>query len=248
TYDPSTLLFHTQDPLLDKFHSFNSYLYCGSDPVNRIDPSGRKLIIVNEDTDEGRHIKMGITGVVYNASSRDYDLTKLAQVIEDQLKDVFSFSTDDIKVSMSADIRVANSSKDISYTDHVFAIVNQDVLKKHSLGHTNKNGIELGTKLIEQALNGFNPRTIAHEVGHSMGLKDVNLNKNALPIEHIGSNLMTQIFALDKYIDKNSGILLERVQILNIVDNYNRGNLNRFGLIQLKYCFPTIYKLPFIKK
>ena len=203
---------------------------------------------MNEETDEGYHIKMRITGVVYNASSKDYDLTKIVQLIENQLKDVFTFSTDDIKVSMSANIRVSNSSKDISYTDHVFAIVNQDVLKKHSLGHTNNNGIELGTKLIEQTLNGYNTRTIAHEVGHSMGLKDVNLNKNALPVKHMELNLMTQIGALDKETDKNSAILLERVQILNIVDNYNRGYLNRFGQIQLKYCFPSIYKLPFIKK
>ena len=247
-YDPSTLLFQTQDPLLYKFHPFNAYSYCGGDPVNRVDPDGRELIIVNEETDEGYHIKMRITGVVYNASSKDYDLTKIVQLIENQLKDVFTFSTDDIKVSMSANIRVSNSSKDISYTDHVFAIVNQDVLKKHSLGHTNNNGIELGTKLIEQTLNGYNTRTIAHEVGHSMGLKDVNLNKNALPVKHMELNLMTQIGALDKETDKNSAILLERVQILNIVDNYNRGYLNRFGQIQLKYCFPSIYKLPFIKK
>ena len=43
TYDPSTILFQTQDPLSGKYTPFLPYLYCGADPVNRIDPDGRKI-------------------------------------------------------------------------------------------------------------------------------------------------------------------------------------------------------------
>lgn len=41
TYDPSTLLFHTPDPLRDRYIHVHSCLYCSADPVNRIDPTGK---------------------------------------------------------------------------------------------------------------------------------------------------------------------------------------------------------------
>ena len=52
-YDPSTLLFQTQDPLLDKFHPFNTYSYCGGDPVNRIDPEGMDIAVLLVDGNIG---------------------------------------------------------------------------------------------------------------------------------------------------------------------------------------------------
>ena len=40
TYDPSTILFQTQDPMSGDYTPFLPYLYCASDPINRIDPTG----------------------------------------------------------------------------------------------------------------------------------------------------------------------------------------------------------------
>ncbi|MDE5594992.1 MAG: peptidoglycan DD-metalloendopeptidase family protein [Muribaculaceae bacterium] len=42
TYDPSTLLFQTQDPKAEISQSNNTYLYCGGDPINYIDPDGQR--------------------------------------------------------------------------------------------------------------------------------------------------------------------------------------------------------------
>ena len=52
TYDPSTLLFQTQDPMSGDYTSFNAYLYCGANPVNRIDPDGKEWKYTHNDDDE----------------------------------------------------------------------------------------------------------------------------------------------------------------------------------------------------
>ena len=40
TYDPSTILFHTPDPLRDRYQSFNAYLYCLGNPIYFTDFNG----------------------------------------------------------------------------------------------------------------------------------------------------------------------------------------------------------------
>ena len=47
-YDPSTLLFQTQDPKATDYTPLNSHLYCGGDLVNRVDPNGMDWV---EDKD-----------------------------------------------------------------------------------------------------------------------------------------------------------------------------------------------------
>ncbi|MDE6368804.1 MAG: hypothetical protein K2K94_06150 [Muribaculaceae bacterium] len=42
TYDPSLPLFQTQDPMAGDYTQFNTYLYCGGDPVNRTDDNGKE--------------------------------------------------------------------------------------------------------------------------------------------------------------------------------------------------------------
>ena len=237
------------DRKAESFYPLSIYSYCGGDPINYVDPDGNEITIIEEsDGDKVQRLKLRISGVVYNASSGECDLEKLTKAIESQLNEVFNFSVDGIKVTMEADIRVAKSEKDIALNDHIFAVVDQNQLKKGVLGRTSGLGIELSTQLIDQTLTGHNTRTIAHEVGHSMGLHDINLSRNALPIEYDGINLMTQIRALDKNIDKNSAIFLELPQILNIVENYNSGRLNRMSNIQLKYKLPLLNKLLFKNK
>ncbi len=43
TYDPTTLLSQTQDPKATDYTSLNSYLYCVSDPINRVNWNGMAI-------------------------------------------------------------------------------------------------------------------------------------------------------------------------------------------------------------
>ncbi len=99
TYDPSIPLFHTQDPMAADYTPFLPYLYCGGDPINRIDPTGCSTWVTAqsdgrykvvggdlEDDDlgiytvelqDGKYEKTGIIGVTpvitsfYNSDAND---------------------------------------------------------------------------------------------------------------------------------------------------------------------------------
>ncbi|KAA6302580.1 MAG: hypothetical protein EZS26_001087 [Candidatus Ordinivivax streblomastigis] len=46
-YDPLASRWLTPDPLAEKYYAISPYAYCGNNPVNRIDPDGKKVIFVN---------------------------------------------------------------------------------------------------------------------------------------------------------------------------------------------------------
>jgi len=47
-YDPLIGQFTSIDPLCEKYYSVSPYAYCAGNPVNRIDPDGRKFVIYYE--------------------------------------------------------------------------------------------------------------------------------------------------------------------------------------------------------
>ena len=47
-YDPLVGQFTSMDPLCEKYYSVSPYAYCAGNPVNRVDPDGRKFIIYYE--------------------------------------------------------------------------------------------------------------------------------------------------------------------------------------------------------
>ena len=47
-YDPVLGSFTTQDPLAEKYYHISPYAYCANNPVNYIDPDGKKIWILNE--------------------------------------------------------------------------------------------------------------------------------------------------------------------------------------------------------
>ncbi len=47
-YNPVTARWDRMDPLCEKYYSVSPYGYCGGNPVNRIDPDGRKVLLVGD--------------------------------------------------------------------------------------------------------------------------------------------------------------------------------------------------------
>ena len=43
-YDPATGRWLTQDPLAEKYYGASLYAFCGNNPVNIIDPDGKRVI------------------------------------------------------------------------------------------------------------------------------------------------------------------------------------------------------------
>ena len=45
------------DPLAEKYYSYSPYVYCGNNPILRIDPNGKSDFTINKETGEVKLIK-----------------------------------------------------------------------------------------------------------------------------------------------------------------------------------------------
>ncbi len=54
-YDAGVPMFDRPDPMAHKYTWLSPYSYCGGDPVNRIDPTGKWYIKVSASSDRGKH-------------------------------------------------------------------------------------------------------------------------------------------------------------------------------------------------
>ena len=64
TYDPLLMRFTTPDPLAAQFPSVSPYAYCNNNPVNFIDPDGKKVRIMNNQN-------VLLTGITYTITPNE---------------------------------------------------------------------------------------------------------------------------------------------------------------------------------
>ena len=234
-YDAAIGRFTTIDPMAEKYYHLSPYVYCANNPVNRIDPDGCDWnVSINIDENGVTHYIFVINGVLYNNSSdSSIDMQKLQSLITEQIESTFTFSGENFDVSMTANIRVVDDVDDINKTDHVFQVVDQNVLQdagENVLADADKNGlnVRLGTKLVGDILTGNNLRTIAHEVGHTGGLEHTLSN----------TNLMTQTATLQRNgVPPGPATGLKKTQIESIVNLYKNGSLNQRSPITYSFGF-----------
>ena len=259
-YDAQIARWHSVDPHAENYYHASPFAYVENNPISRIDPDGRDWKISSSTDEDGvTHVNITVTGVLYNNSSNStIDMKKLNAVITKQINDTYSFSDKNFNVKMNADIRVVTSVDDISKSDHVFQVVDQSSLGKNVLANATLNGlnIRLGSNLVNDVLSGANTRTVSHELGHTGGLYDANLN-NSLKV-NLSNNLMTQTAKIQSLgvKDINTAKNIEQSQLNSIVKSYDAGSLNqhspishslRFGFVPgTKFTMPKVY--PYFKK
>lgn len=219
--------FNRIDPLCEKYYWLSPYLYCGNDPVNAIDPDGREWIISSsKDSDGILHINLKITGAILDKTNlTNKQKNKLASEIKSQIENVYTFSDDNFKVNMTADIRVVNNESELNKKDHIFRIVyNREIDNETHIARGERYGLKIRIKrdMVSKITTGHNTRTVSHEVGHTGGLKDNDSN-----IKDKKSNLMTQINSLPDKNSKNQAVKIEIWQLNAIINNYNLGKLNK---------------------
>ena len=224
------------DPLAEVRPWESPYLYCGNNPINRVDPTGMIWEDMSEEEDEygNKRYKAKIRGVVYNNSSSKINMADFLMAVTQQLDEAFNFSGDGFSVVVNTDFRVANSVDDISKTDHVIQIVDQGNLGKNTIADTNIGGlnIRVGSDYTGEIISGGNNRSIAHEMGHTGGLLDVNLNNHMGVTDKI-SNLMSQSGYIERYgKDRSSSRQLTHDQIRNIWHLGNHGKLNKYSPVR----------------
>ena len=226
-YDAVLGRFITVDALYDKHFKVSPYVYCGKEPVGRIDPDGNDLLVQTQYNRETDKIEYKITvraALINNSNNKELDIKTLAGQIVEQVNAAYTISGDDFVSTMDMQLRTVNSVDDIKDTEHVLQIVDQDMLTKTDksvvMAETYKNSLDvkIGTKAVSNMLNNDDNRTFAHELGHSGGLG------HTMNVE----NLMTQKKVIQDFDgDYLKATQLNRSQIQTVRDNYIHNKLNR---------------------
>ncbi|WP_243635791.1 RHS repeat-associated core domain-containing protein, partial [Bacteroides sp. AF18-33] len=226
-YDAVLGRFITVDALYDKHFKVSPYVYCGNEPVGRIDPDGNDWRVQTHYNRETDKIEYKITvraALINNSNNKELDIKTLAGQIVEQVNAAYTISGDDFVSTMDMQLRTVNSVDDIKDTEHVLQIVDQDMLTKTDksvvMAETYKNSLDvkIGTKAVSNMLNNDDNRTFAHELGHSGGLG------HTMNVE----NLMTQKKVIQDFDgDYLKATQLNRSQIQTVRDNYIHNKLNR---------------------
>ena len=226
-YDAVLGRFITVDALYDKHFKVSPYVYCGNEPVGRIDPDGNDWRVQTHYNRETDKIEYKITvraALINNSNNKELDIKTLAGQIVEQVNAAYTISGDDFVSTMDMQLRTVNSVDDIKDTEQVLQIVDQDMLTKTDksvvMAETYKNSLDvkIGTKAVSNMLNNDDNRTFAHELGHSGGLG------HTMNVE----NLMTQKKVIQDFDgDYLKATQLNRSQIQTVRDNYIHNKLNR---------------------
>ena len=226
-YDAVLGRFITVDALYDKHFKVSPYVYCGNEPVGRIDPDGNDWRVQTHYNRETDKIEYKITvraALINNSNNKELDIKTLAGQIVEQVNAAYTISGDDFVSTLDLQLRTVNSVDDIKDTEHVLQIVDQDMLTKTDksvvMAETYKNSLDvkIGTKAVSNMLNNDDNRTFAHELGHSGGLG------HTMNVE----NLMTQKKVIQDFDgDYLKATQLNRSQIQTVRDNYIHNKLNR---------------------
>ena len=226
-YDAVLGRFITVDALYDKHFKVSPYVYCGNEPVGRIDPDGNDWRVQTHYNRETDKIEYKITvraALINNSNNKELDIKTLAGQIVEQVNAAYTISGDDFVSTMDMQLRTVNSVDDIKDTEHVLQIVDQDMLTKTDksvvMAETYKNSLDvkIGTKAVSNMLNNDDNWTFAHELGHSGGLG------HTMNVE----NLMTQKKVIQDFDgDYLKATQLNRSQIQTVRDNYIHNKLNR---------------------
>ena len=156
-YDAVLGRFITVDALYDKHFKVSPYVYCGNEPVGRIDPDGNDWRVQTHYNRETDKIEYKITvraALINNSNNKELDIKTLAGQIVEQVNAAYTISGDDFVSTMDMQLRTVNSVDDIKDTEHVLQIVDQDMLTKTDksvvMAETYKNSLDvkIGTKAV----------------------------------------------------------------------------------------------------
>ena len=115
-YDAVLGRFITVDALYDKHFKVSPYVYCGNEPVGRIDPDGNDWRVQTHYNRETDKIEYKITvraALINNSNNKELDIKTLAGQIVEQVNAAYTISGDDFVSTMDMQLRTVNSVDDI---------------------------------------------------------------------------------------------------------------------------------------
>jgi predicted Zn-dependent protease len=198
------------------------------------------------------HVTIVVTGVVLNSSdNHDFSINDIANQLVSQIQDAFTGQIDDenIDVNVTAIIRPIENMDEIGKTDHLFEVVNADVIPdnrgqadfygKHVFISSNALYSMFPSK--DKGNMVFDKKTAGHELGHTGGLihpsekwynllfSDLNMKKQWLNSDEAKtSNVMNPESGY------SSEQTVTQTQIRILYDNFINNKLNQNNIEQGK--------------
>ena len=173
-YDPSIGRFTTMDPLCEKYYSVSPYAYCNNNPVNLVDPEGK-------DFRKNRHFNTITISANYYVKDRASYLSAKQGVSfwNRRENDIYTDDKTGIsyKIKYSLSVIEAPLQRKGDYYENTFEINDKEV-DRNSAQEGRTAGVTLNNKTIyvkksyaTKLPNGGVSTTVAHEIGHSLGMQ-----------------------------------------------------------------------------
>ncbi|PYF74244.1 DUF6443 domain-containing protein [Pedobacter nutrimenti] len=185
-YDPLIGRWNVVDPLSEKFFPLSAYSYTADNPVLLNDPNGKDWTITMVIDKNGiAHYQILFTAaVVDNTSKKNGRPNELAKAVKKQFEKIFNVNEKKVEngtlgftVEAKAEINVYDDAQSIGYKETLIEIKDRTDDDFKSTGSNivgyapDGKHISINEKYVDDMISGRNQKTLAHEIGHTGGLK-----------------------------------------------------------------------------
>ena len=184
-YHPTLSIWLSVDPMADKYPSLSPYTYCANNPVRLVDPDGRDYEVVVDNNSE--HPTITIRAVYY--TSKEYG-EKLQEAVDYWNKQKFALVTHE---NENEECRVYDIVFDLSVnSDYSSTDAASSAFRNDKRGFANffqvaasegRGELQGGNNITvteETFKKQMFPRTICHEIGHSLGMYHTWFDNNVM--------------------------------------------------------------------
>jgi RHS repeat-associated protein len=191
-YDEQIGRWHVIDTYTDLPYnsSYSPYYYVKNNPILLIDLDGKDWGISISERNGKTEITFTFTAAIINNSSKNYSagqMSNMASLMENQLKNVFSGKDGSVSFKTEADIRVIDNEKDLKKNEHLIRIGDGDGSEVsddgkpdgyYATGEIFGKEVWISTLAADELLSGKDKSTVSHEIGHTGGLLHIDQNYN----------------------------------------------------------------------
>jgi RHS repeat-associated protein len=195
-YDPRISLWYGIDPLQEKYPDISTYAYCANNPVKYVDPDGREIWILFDETVDGKTVRQKVqysNGKLYGTNGEEYtgsneyatkvlnDLTKLSagdDVLKGRINDLVG-SKNIHTIEMTAKATDGNSNTPLSQSDDENGIPTGTTTKYNPNNNKNVRGDK------REARVGLSHELLGHGWDSDKGKTDHSKTENGIPMYEV---------------------------------------------------------------